>query len=565
MQNHLLKFQIGPVQDFIAQARSTRDLWAGSWLLSRLARTGIEKLVSHPTAELVYPEIDTDQDPLAASTPNLFLARITGNAETVEKLAGDIEKFIHDEWGRIAEEVHRQIANNAALEGWDAHWNDQVKRFPVVDWIIHSCVSDAEVVRQLGCNEPPLPLDRPRFERPGACLDGLHIAMADWFFAARKNARTFAPWSGFEIPKDHLDGHREVMGGKAYKIFWDNLRENDEFKMLLKGKQEYGALTMIKRLMPRAYLKEFLRLNPWQPSFDSVQDIAEAIDAEDGEVSSKAPKYYAILAMDGDDMGQWVSGCKGAHGDLDPLMPGYHAKLSGKLASFASTVPEIVAKHRGQLVYCGGDDVFAMLPAVSALGCAEALAHAFSECLPGATASVGIAIGHVRSPLQETIQAARDAEKQAKRIKGKAGFCLRILKRSGESVEIAARWKSGVAGVWADLAARRDTFSRGFAYKLAARLADLYACWESGNDHGWAPGFTDTLRSASFFELEHSLRRQAGLDGISARNQAEIWHEPLMKLSPRDCLHFWNTWAFLLRADEPTEEPKLATPNLTSP
>ena len=32
----LLKLQIGPVQDFIAQARSTRDLWSGSYLLSWL-------------------------------------------------------------------------------------------------------------------------------------------------------------------------------------------------------------------------------------------------------------------------------------------------------------------------------------------------------------------------------------------------------------------------------------------------------------------------------------------------------------------------------------------------
>ena len=31
-----LLFQIGPVQDFIRQARSTRDLWAGSYLLSYL-------------------------------------------------------------------------------------------------------------------------------------------------------------------------------------------------------------------------------------------------------------------------------------------------------------------------------------------------------------------------------------------------------------------------------------------------------------------------------------------------------------------------------------------------
>ncbi len=34
MNQALLKVQIGPVQEFIAQARSTRDLWSGSFLIS---------------------------------------------------------------------------------------------------------------------------------------------------------------------------------------------------------------------------------------------------------------------------------------------------------------------------------------------------------------------------------------------------------------------------------------------------------------------------------------------------------------------------------------------------
>lgn len=34
MSKMLMKVQVGPVQEFIAQARSTRDMWAGSYLLS---------------------------------------------------------------------------------------------------------------------------------------------------------------------------------------------------------------------------------------------------------------------------------------------------------------------------------------------------------------------------------------------------------------------------------------------------------------------------------------------------------------------------------------------------
>jgi len=41
----LLKFQIGPVQEFIAQARSTRDLWSGSflisWMMAKTSSAGI--------------------------------------------------------------------------------------------------------------------------------------------------------------------------------------------------------------------------------------------------------------------------------------------------------------------------------------------------------------------------------------------------------------------------------------------------------------------------------------------------------------------------------------------
>ena len=38
MAESLLLITIGPVQEFIASARRTRDLWFGSWLLSELSR-----------------------------------------------------------------------------------------------------------------------------------------------------------------------------------------------------------------------------------------------------------------------------------------------------------------------------------------------------------------------------------------------------------------------------------------------------------------------------------------------------------------------------------------------
>ena len=48
-RNYLLQIAIGPVQDFIAAARRTHDLWMGSRMLSEL-RTGSWTILSNFTA-----------------------------------------------------------------------------------------------------------------------------------------------------------------------------------------------------------------------------------------------------------------------------------------------------------------------------------------------------------------------------------------------------------------------------------------------------------------------------------------------------------------------------------
>lgn len=52
----LLLFQMGPVQEFIAQAATPVDLWAGSYLLSSLVLAGI-KAVPNYSESLVFPTL----------------------------------------------------------------------------------------------------------------------------------------------------------------------------------------------------------------------------------------------------------------------------------------------------------------------------------------------------------------------------------------------------------------------------------------------------------------------------------------------------------------------------
>lgn len=117
----------------------------------------------------------------------------------------------------------------------------------------------------------------------------------------------------------------------------------------------------------------------------------------------KPRKYFAILMMDGDNMGQWVSGDKMPqyqqilHPDtrqalaqkenwqtiLDNprlMAPAVHGFISRALGDFSLKVVRHIVEHRypAKLVYAGGDDVLALLPVDSALKVARELRAAFS-------------------------------------------------------------------------------------------------------------------------------------------------------------------------------------------
>ena len=147
----------------------------------------------------------------------------------------------------------------------------------------------------------------------------------------------------------------------------------------------------------KCYLRDRLGLDAEEfrrgMGFDSVQDVADR--------NKNRGSYVAVLAMDGDEMGKWVSGDKAPlfldqlseparkvlepilveHGCADlrrQLSPSYHLQFSEALANFATWLARpIVEAFGGQLVYAGGDDVLAMLPADQAIGCARALRTVF--------------------------------------------------------------------------------------------------------------------------------------------------------------------------------------------
>ncbi len=184
-------------------------------------------------------------------------------------------------------------------------------------------------------------------------------------------------------------------------------------------------------------------------------------------------KYYAILQMDGDNMGKWLKGefnpeikdtihtkvvdafisySEGIDKEeiqkllrsKHPNSPSIHQAFSRRLSQFAiEKVRKIVEDyHYGKLIYAGGDDMLAFLPIEEVLNCAYNLQGTFKEVLsPKASMSAGIVIVHHKYPLYLALKEVRSAEKIAKDEFKKDAFCIRVIPHSGEVRETGGKWE----------------------------------------------------------------------------------------------------------------------------
>lgn len=519
----LLTIALGPVQTFIAAARSLRDLWTGSallsWLLFRALRPVIETVgpsaVIFPAlrgAPVIDHWLETEgvaaaPDPSAQDLDRLMVPSLPHRAmalapwgpdgKDAEALARECETAARDALEKEVAEAVRKLVGKAygsRASGWDALWDRQVRE------MLH--------VQALAV---PLPADGVT---GGSLPWAAHRDLAGRLMAARRSVRPVPvpdPDPGLAgVPKCTLLGTWEQMGDKD---FWtdapDRLRKDG---VRMRPQERFCAPSLVKRFAFPACLGEALGVARVQARFPDTATVAAwdwldetGLDwqscADDGHWSGQwlhwdrpnqdkdneeacppttweairqargvarqqglgaPPAYYAILVADGDNMGRRLH-------EQAPTAPD-HLALSAAVGGFAvEDVPSRVRDARGRLIYAGGDDVLAVMPAPRALACADSLRRAFERRLHGGTLSVGVAVVHHKADLREALAAARAAEASAKTT-GRNRLALTIQRRSGEHATSLLRW-ADVAWVDRLVAAFRDRASDRWAYRLRA-LAD---------------------------------------------------------------------------------------------
>ncbi len=495
MPDAVLRFTFGPVQGFIAEARRTADLFAGSRILAELARAAAQALQS-AGAELVYP----------------------ADLASGEQLAERAAAALRTRWQELASDALAELERYTRIDdALRAQWQAQTSDFWEIYWAA------------------------ARIEQDDYATAFRHAQAG---VAALKKTRTFGQLEQAG-PKDVLSGNRAALApaGQDPRTFWRAVRRHPQGARLVGEHERLDAISAVKRFarlgdgkdaypsVPTIAARPFARLAAERalPALESYRDAFELLVTAFGErpdryrrtglgvegfpydgaflyestlewpalveelgldpqqaerqrsqvdsplrvardrlaalyraVGQHPSRYVAVLVLDGDSMGQWLTSALG-DGGVEA-----HREVSRKLARFAGKAKEAgrQAAPDTVFVYQGGDDVVALVPAEQVVPLALALAVAFAKETDGRSASAGIAIGHWLEPLGDLLQSAREAEKRAKRLPGNA-VAVELQPRGGEIVRVVARTDQLTALDLADLV---DRFRRDGAGSLSGRL-----------------------------------------------------------------------------------------------
>ena len=459
-------FSIGPVQEFIAQARRTRDLWFGSHLLSELSKEAAIAILKQD-GELISPRVDKEILSDEQMREELIVAnKIYAIVETNDPrgVARTVRRAITKKWREYADQAKDK------LQGWinEGTWDRQIKDM-IEYYAVWSRLNEEKEYR----------LVRERTEQ---------------LLSARKAMRDFKqnePGKLFGEKKSSLDPGRE-------SVLWMD-RHEDFRKIGIKKNETMDAVSLVKRLSIHiteegSYFpsvcetvfksfQELVRANPecikevdhyystLQQNFQHILKLdGDSINTYDSRLFyesrieeyvneySNAPEkqrteiinsittdlqhlygrleksdvrftpYYAFILCDGDGMGDLVRSF---------TTSSEHQNFSKHLSQFASEAKQIVKDSEGELIYSGGDDIMAYVPIHRCLEVSNELRNRFVKILQNGvpkgkmtpTLSVGLAIVHMRERLEEVRQLARDAEKMANVNKDE--IAVFFQKRSG--------------------------------------------------------------------------------------------------------------------------------------
>ncbi len=531
MPNHLFLFTLGPVQSFIAQARKTQDLYAGSRLLSVLTRKAIDEVESKK-GSIIYPFIKSAST--NDSIPNRFIAKIKlENNETLQSFGTHIEKAVRDEWGRIAMQVLCNWGLKAKRFSIPPGFAEQIQQHLTIHWVIEelnddyvmayrnlekhiSAIKNTSIFEQYGVGGITGETGRKcsvdgqrnvKFYRRSANQDKWgDIRIQETHLFGKDNViidfedngiplAVLQPGEGLSGVSFVKRGYRENGNNEEFPStadiallksihFWEESSLDTAYKKAFEG-VHFDAQLLFEDNLTEQYFKK-----------QSLNKVLEKIKLPDlkellQKLKSKSPhpqtKYYAILLFDGDGMGELLSGERLKNPqDLEQ----FHGVFSTQLGKFAAEARKYLDEdQRGRTVYAGGDDFLGFVNLESLFDVLIEFRRLYDDKVKKndtvkkflkeeteITFSAGICIAHYKEPLSLVLSRARAMEQKAKDFrKAKNAFGMAVIKGSGEDHDTVWGFEDDAVGKLQSLVdlLRQETFSNKFIKNFQRELAPV--------------------------------------------------------------------------------------------
>lgn len=506
MTSYLYVLSIGPVQDFIAAARRTRDLWFGSHMLSEISKATAKQLQADG-ARLIFPspptpciDLEPSDNPYAFNVANIILAELdVDDGEKITELDGRAKDAARVRWLNYANAACSEAGDVVDKKIWkaqigDARGGDVIEFYSA--WVpINDSYRDARIrlMRLHAARKATRNFTQPVISFPGiekSSLDGARESVL------KKNTKITGPLS-LRIRRSNGEelcaiGLTKRLGGGGARFPsvvrvgidpWIRGIENSGNNAAKRLLEEIGELCagdncfasgtggrLYQGIFP--YDGQVLFLSRIQELKKNAQDLGRNEDikklhqieekvtrlqrnGDDGFGFGEPDPYYAILVADGDQMGKTIS--NNLRTTTYRLTADDHRIFSTTLATFAREARGIVEnEHHGCMVYAGGEDIFAFLPVDTCISAARALHDRFGALLRPhirddtnpPTLSVGIAIGHIREPLEDLRAYGHSAESDAKEP-DRNGLAIHLYNRGGGvPLKIREQWrKAGEKGL----------------------------------------------------------------------------------------------------------------------
>lgn len=550
--NYIFIFTIGPVQSFIAQARKTQDLYAGSQLLSELIFYATETARQNSVKsefELIFPFLKGKAD----SLPNRFVALLEPK-EDIQKFGSELARAVRTKLMNIASDKLNGLFDTASSQIADfleTYWaalpyNEAEGNAAPGEGVTYYQSKMAELEQLLGSVKNYR--DYRQFaEEPGrkCSVNGYYNALfyrrtntevsnkTDIFKSKHLSPKALVDPEGTEIR--HLDRGEGICGVTMLRRFYrseksfpsvsrvallnllEKLEDEPELKRFVLpfgGLQQINEQLFYEENLTEDLIKDTIKV---KTDIREVRNAYSALKSRADSDNIPFLKYYAIIVFDADDMGKQFSACKTRE---------EHNLLSNKLSDYAEWAKDFINNNKyGSTIYAGGDDYMGMLNLATLFEAVEGLRIEFDRRFKDLkmTFSAGIAIAHYKTPLGEVLNYSRKMEKKAKNRRHKNAFGIVVMKHSGEILEAVLPWtKSNLSSDHEDywntsslsniLTALNNGLSPAFIKNLYRELT----VWEKT---------PDDYREQSNYEIARYVNRASGNNrfGATIKNIQDLY------------------------------------------